>query len=298
MTVNEMLKAIADYDNANLNTFAANKMLVHARSCYTEILVKIEKNLDRGITSMPDSLEDAYRARTELLNSMLYSIKKYGKGTKYELTAYELFNGVSEIRAIMESSWKDVADIIINSINKIGEIGIDRYRTYFNLESYEDSVDHHDIMTDVRSRYMIKPAMVKLLFLGIAIALDKKVVRFDTDKAISKYSKLCNKKPYFRDTPDSYSYTLLVQSSKYTLLNILKHDFRDRNHWPFRDDLGELLADKLSGFNLTKNTLDKMHMVGLKEYKGATLRESIFIMSLKDLLDNINDTLWISYSLD
>ena len=83
------------------------------------------------------------------------------------------------------------------------------------------------------------------------------------------------------------AYRILIQIGRWTLLDILKHDFRDTSNWPFRDSLPELLYEKTSGYTLTDVKTHKLSMIGANGFKGMTLKECVYMSTLRELLNKL-----------
>ena len=166
------------------------------------------------------------------------------------------------------------------------------YYEQFNLESKEDVMDCHELKMGILTRYELTTTIVKLITLTMAITLDKELKRsrrkFDIVAVSNKYSQLYGlKRPPALASNESMAYRILIQIGRWTLLDILKHDFRDTSNWPFRDNLPELLYEKTSGYTLTDVKMHKLSMIGADEFKGMTLKECVYMSTLRELLNKL-----------
>lgn len=244
------------------------------------------------------NLYETVITRIAEIKQLAEDLIKYGRGTKFSYLTNTL-GRVDNVASILQGSYGDSIDRMVSLHERYIPKSIQsdnreliEYYGQFNLESKEDVMDCHELKMGILTHYELTTTIVKLITLTMAITLDKELKRsrrkFDIAAVSNKYSQLYGlKRPPVLASNESMAYRILIQIGRWTLLDILKHDFRDTSNWPFRDNLPELLYEKTLGYTLTGVKMHKLSMIGANEFKGITLKECVYMSTLRELLNKL-----------
>lgn len=232
------------------------------------------------------SIENTELAASKMVKNkkeLLSDISRYGK-VKLPVI-YARYNKLYDVKELMEGQLGNLA----NQLNE-------KYKTHTDIISSNDfgyDLDEAYFDMQIEERY------------GSAYTLDfitllTQIMAFEIDNKITKYDMLEALRIIFEGVADTklkrqclHFYNVEV----YTVFNVIKAispsiffriiDFRFDSDfdWPYKDNLMEILNDRLKLFRFSENTVNKMQLIGTNKYDDIDIGSAIHILVIKRALE-------------
>lgn len=215
-------------------------------------------------------------------------INKYGKMKMPVL--YARYNNIILVEKLLTSSIKDIA-IQMNEVyaKKADKIGV--FYFYYNMDEAYYEMEIAERFGDEYTLDFIT-LIIQVILFELNKAINKEVIstalKIVTDDI--KDDKIGNLLINFYDTRVIGVFDILQFLSPSVLFRVLDYDFKSRDNWPFKDNIYELLIDRLNKFKFSGKTLRKMQLLGSDRYEKIDIGSALHILVLKNILGIINST--------
>lgn len=210
--------------------------------------------------------------------------KIYDKYAEDGIKALELlFESNHKIYEIADSEYGELMWVIFNRYKEsLQELTDHTIEDYGMIVSEDDNYDAIKLIIRDKNSNLISKLIVTAIAFELSFishnSYSERIERIITGQ-FDKYINLNYEFTSFNSIGN-----LIETLGAVTFLGILKYDFLDKNHWPWKDDLLELLDEKLERFNFSADTIRKMQLLHTDTYMGLGLKQLAIAQGIKEYI--------------
>lgn len=210
-------------------------------------------------------------------------IKEYGR--KKLPVIYTKYKNILEVKNLMNSSIGE----LMQRLNKMYSSETIRLSQQFYTTSKNEL--HFSVMIMDRFGMEYEPCAIMIIMHIIAIELDKvisKDILYKASRIVAdnlgdnEINRLF--KELYTDKIDN-SFKLMERVGESVLFIVFNYNFKDKSHWPYQNDVLDLIYSKVQQFEFSEKTALKMKLLNCTEYKEISIESALHILVLKKAIE-------------